>query len=119
MAEGADSPRAHFNLLTTTATDLQTKLNAGHLTSVDLVNSYLAQIAENNDYLRAVFETAPRALLTQLAKQLDDERQAGNLRSTLHGIPILIKVRNSVVMITRFNFFPPIRTTLRRILIWG
>lgn len=117
MTKDVDNSRTYFNLLTTTTTNLQTKLNADHLTSVDLVNLYLAQIAENNDYLRAVFEIASRVLLTQLAKQLNDERQVDNLRSTLHDISILIKIRNFVIMITRFNFFPFIRTTLRRILI--
>jgi amidase len=42
--------------------------------------------------LRAVIETAPYDSVMSIAQSLDDERAAGNVRSELHGIPMLFKV---------------------------
>ncbi|KAL8884450.1 MAG: hypothetical protein Q9192_006843, partial [Flavoplaca navasiana] len=42
-----------------------------------------------NPYLEAVIEVNPDALA--IAKKLDEERQNGNVRSSLHGIPVLVK----------------------------
>ncbi|PPQ89267.1 hypothetical protein CVT25_001351 [Psilocybe cyanescens] len=70
--------------------DLQTGLDAGHFTSVDL--AYFARIEEVNlkgPVLRAVIEVNPFALVQ--AASLDKERKKSGKRSLLHGIPILIK----------------------------
>ena len=40
-------------------------------------------------YLESVIETNPDA--PEIASQLDKERQAGQIRSPLHGIPVLVK----------------------------
>jgi amidase len=64
-------------------------LEAGCFTSVNLVNAYLARIAEVNDKLHAVLEVNPDAL--EIAAQLDAERASGKTRGPLHGIPILVK----------------------------
>ncbi|KAG6847911.1 hypothetical protein H0H93_004991 [Arthromyces matolae] len=56
--------------------ELQSGLNAGHFSSVDLVKAYLARIDEVNlkgPCLRAVFETNANALAT--AAELDAERK--------------------------------------------
>lgn len=39
--------------------------------------------------LRSVIEIAPTA--REIARQLDEERANGNLRSQLHGVPIVVK----------------------------
>lgn len=89
-------PDAPFDLLTTTASDLAKLLNEGATTSVKIVETYLTQIKKHNRAgakLHAIISTAPAPLLEQIAAQLDAERKTGRLRSSLHGIPIIVKVR--------------------------
>ncbi|TFK84305.1 amidase signature enzyme, partial [Polyporus arcularius HHB13444] len=72
--------------------ELQTGLEKGQFTSVDLVKAYFARIDEVNlqgPTLRAVIETNPSAL--KQAAELDAERRANGARGPLHGIPILLK----------------------------
>jgi amidase len=59
------------------------------LTAVALSNYYLQQIETRNPQLHAIITVNPD-LLTQ-ARALDEERQAGNVRGPLHGIPVLLK----------------------------
>ncbi|OJJ52521.1 hypothetical protein ASPSYDRAFT_164676 [Aspergillus sydowii CBS 593.65] len=82
---------ASVNPLTATASELQAGLAAGKYNSSQLVDLYLEQIARHNDYLRAVIETTPVAVLHRQASQLDQERALGQTRGPLHGIPILLK----------------------------
>ncbi|KAJ7236895.1 amidase signature enzyme [Mycena haematopus] len=72
--------------------ELQAGLDAGHFTSVDLIQAYFARIEEvniNGPGLRAVLELNPSAL--KEAAQLDIERKLTGKRSEMHGIPILLK----------------------------
>jgi hypothetical protein len=78
--------------LTATASELQARLTAKAVTSKDLVDLYLGQIARHNDYLKAIIATTPRDLLYQRAVDLDKERADGVFRGPLHGIPVLLKV---------------------------
>lgn len=78
--------------LTETASGLQAKLTAGDITSTELIDVYLRQIARHNGYLKAVIETAPKDLLYAKATELDNERQQGHVRGPLHGIPLIVKV---------------------------
>lgn len=80
-----------FNPLISTADELQRRLVDGTLTSVNLVETYLLQISEYNHRLCAVIQTAPKALLLERARLLDDERRDGKKCGPLHGIPILLK----------------------------
>src|SRR6266436_3828446 len=77
------------NFIEATIPQLQALMSSGALTSVQLTNNYLNQIAKFNSLLHAVIETNPDALA--IAKKLDTERQSGQLRGPLHGIPILVK----------------------------
>jgi amidase len=70
----------------------QAQMGAGKLTSVSLVQQYLARIAaidKAGPGINAVIELNPDAV--QIAADLDRERKAGKLRGPLHGIPVLIK----------------------------
>ena len=74
--------------------DLEAALAAGRITSVQLVEAYLARIAAFDDNhtghkLNSVRHLDPHAR-AQAAK-LDAERAAGHLRGPLHGIPVLLK----------------------------
>jgi amidase len=72
-----------------TIPELQALMSSGALTSVQLTTRYLHRVARFNPLLHAVIETNPDALA--LASTLDAERQSGQLRGPLHGIPILVK----------------------------
>lgn len=92
-----------INVLTVTASELEAKLNDNSITSRQLVKLYLSQIAKYNGYLKAVIAVAPEELLDRTAAGLDAERAAGNVRGPLHGIPILLKVLNSLPNFYRFK----------------
>lgn len=78
-----------FKPIIDTISDIQTRLAQGTLTSSSLVQACRKQIADRNGYLHAVICISPKA--SQYAEQLDKERQAGQIRGPLHGIPILLK----------------------------
>ncbi len=81
-----------FSLNEATISGLQEQMQAGRITSVELVKAYLKRIREVDQAgpkVNAVMEINPDVL--EIAKQLDAERKAGNLRGPLHGIPLLIK----------------------------
>jgi amidase len=80
-----------LDLLNTTASDLQGLLEAGTITSVQIVLEYLAQIERYEPRLHAFISVAPRQLLLDAAVARDDEREGGHLRGPLHGIPIVLK----------------------------
>lgn len=80
---------AGLDLHAVTIPDLQRALDAGEVTSVQLVEAYLARIAAFEPAVNAVQVTHPEALA--IAAQLDAERAAGNVRGPLHGIPVLLK----------------------------
>lgn len=84
----------HWDVLTTTITNLQDLLQSRQTTSVDIVEAHLAQIEKHNKAglgLRAIISTAPRHIVLARAAELDRERANGNVRSALHGIPIILK----------------------------
>jgi Asp-tRNA(Asn)/Glu-tRNA(Gln) amidotransferase A subunit family amidase len=75
-----------------TITDLQAAMTAGRVTSVDLVDGYLARIKAYDHAppaLNAMVRLNPRARADAAA--LDAERKAGKIRGPLHGIPIILK----------------------------
>ncbi|KAJ6616359.1 amidase signature domain-containing protein [Mycena sp. CBHHK59/15] len=88
-ADASTSGVTFPDLYEATIADLQAGLDAGHFTSVDLVEAYFSRINEVNAELHAVIETNPTAL-TQAA-DLDAQRRQGKKLGPLHGIPILVK----------------------------
>lgn len=81
-----------FNVLQDGAVDLERMLANNEITSVQIVQQYFAQISRHEALLRAFISHAPRNKVLHAAAQLDAERQSGNIRSQLHGIPIVLKV---------------------------
>ncbi|PNP43622.1 hypothetical protein TGAMA5MH_04594 [Trichoderma gamsii] len=77
------------SLLDATLDELQSGLNAGHFTSVDLIRAYTARIGEVNSRLHAVNEINPDAV--SIAAHHDALRYSGTLIGPLHGIPVVIK----------------------------
>lgn len=87
---------AKVDVLRATASDIRSLLEAGTVTSLDLVDIYLAQIEKHDRKganLHAMVSVVHRNHLDELAKKLDDERSRGVVRGPLHGIPIIMKVR--------------------------
>jgi amidase len=73
-------------------TDLQTAMTQGRVTSVRLVDGYLARISaydHSGPALNAIVRLNPHARADAAA--LDAERKAGHVRGPLHGIPIILK----------------------------
>ena len=68
---------------------LQALMTSGQLSSRELTLGYLRRIATLNPLLGAVIQTNPNAV--SIAARLDNERRAGKLRGSLHGIPVLLK----------------------------
>lgn len=83
------------NVLTATVNDIQRLLESGQ-SSVQLVESYLAQVERHDGYLHAMICTAPKADLLRVAGSLDQERKRGELKGPLHGVPIILKVSSGL-----------------------
>jgi len=83
---------APTDLNETTIAGLQAAMAAGQLTSVSLVNFYLARIEtldQKGPHVNTIIEVNPDARDIALAR--DAERRAGLVRGPLHGIPIVLK----------------------------
>ena len=75
-----------------TVSQLQSMMQSGQLTSVELTNFYLNRILrldQNGPGVNAVIELNPDALAA--AKNADDLRAKGKVLGPLHGIPVLLK----------------------------
>ena len=87
---GAQTPV--FDVVEASIPELQAALESGRVTSVDLVNAYLARVAAYDragPMLNAIVRVHPGARAE--AQRLDRERAEGRVRGPLHGIPILLK----------------------------
>jgi amidase len=81
-----------FELEEVTIAELGEQMASGTRSSVEITRLYLDRIAaldRDGPRLRSIIETNPDAL--DVARQLDEERAAGNVRGPLHGIPIVLK----------------------------
>jgi len=83
---------ATINIVEATVADLQAQMQAGKLTSQQLVKAYLARIRavdKAGPRINSVIELNPDAVA--IAAGLDRERQTTGVRGPLHGIPVLLK----------------------------
>lgn len=82
-----------FSIKEATIQELQTAFHQNQLTSKQLVEFYLAQIAKLNPLLKGVLEINPEAV--SLAEKADEEiearRNGDSPLPLLHGIPVLLK----------------------------
>ena len=112
-------PAAPFSVVEATIPDMQKAMQEGRVTSRQIVEQYLVRIALYNDQLNAVITVNPKAL--QEADRLDQERKAGKVRGSLHGIPIALKdnihttdLRTTGGAIAFENLVPPYDATLTK-----
>jgi len=81
-----------FELEEVPITELHAGMVSGRWTSRDITEMYLQRIEEvdrQGPTLRSIIETNPDAL--EIAAERDREREAGQVRGPLHGIPIILK----------------------------
>ena len=91
-ASNASSATGDFAYSEVGIAELQARMKQGALSSRALTQAYLDRIAAIDDAgprLNAVIELNPDAIKEADAR--DAERQAGRVRSPMHGIPVLIK----------------------------
>lgn len=81
--------KAPIDITNETVTSLSQALNEEIITSEQLINIYLERIKEYNDQYNALITINENAI--NEAKELDKERQNGNIKSSIHGIPIIVK----------------------------
>lgn len=81
--------KAPIDITNETVTSLSKALNEEIITSEELINIYLERINEYNDQYNALITINENAI--NEAKELDEERQNGNIKSAIHGIPIIVK----------------------------
>lgn len=88
------STKAVVDITTMSITDLALALDKGYLTSELLVTLYLERIEAYNDDFNAIRQINEEAI--EEARVLDEERSNGQIRSILHGIPIVVKTNIDV-----------------------
>ena len=81
-----------FEVFETSISEMQDAMAGGRVTSVQLVEAYLARIDaydQDGPALNSMIRLNPNA--RNQAAALDQERATGNVRGPLHGIPIILK----------------------------
>jgi Asp-tRNA(Asn)/Glu-tRNA(Gln) amidotransferase A subunit family amidase len=92
VARPATAQHPRFNVVEATISDLGQAMAAGRVTSMELVDVYLARMAAYDaagPALNAMLRLNPRA--REEARALDAERRAGRVRGPWHGIPVVLK----------------------------
>ncbi|KAK4455373.1 amidase [Podospora aff. communis PSN243] len=82
-------PCGSFPLEEATIAQMQSAMSRGHLTTVQLVQCYLARTHQSQPYINSLLEVNPDVFT--IASQLDAERKRGKIRGPLHGIPFTVK----------------------------
>lgn len=80
------------DLIEMSISELQKLMETGRMSSKEIAQWYLRrieQIDKKGPALNSVVEINPDAL--SIAEKMDAERKSGKIRSSLHGIPVLIK----------------------------
>ena len=88
------STKAVVDITQMNISDLANALDQGYLTSELLVTLYLERIEAYDDEFNAINQINDQAL--EEAQALDEERASGQVRSILHGIPIVVKTNIDV-----------------------
>lgn len=74
---------------------IKSLLESNTISSLELYKQFLNWIEQHNLQglgIRSIIAGAPRDGLSARAEELDNERQRGRARGTLHGIPIVVKL---------------------------
>ena len=111
--------RPPFSVIEASIVDIRAALDERRISSRQLVEQYLAQIALHEDTLNAVIAVNPRAL--EEASARDREREQSRIRGALHGVPIALKdnilttdLATTGGALAFDRFMPPYEATLVR-----
>ena len=88
----SNSAQSEFNVFEASIQEIQTALEQGRVSSVDLVQQYLQRIDaydKSGPALNAIIRINSQAM--KQARMLDEERSQIGPRGLLHGIPIILK----------------------------
>lgn len=91
-AAGTATASQRVDVAEASITELGAAMARGEVTSAELVDAYLARIEaydQQGPRLNAIIQVNPRA--REEAAALDAEREAGEVRGPLHGVPIILK----------------------------
>ncbi len=106
-----------FSIVEASIEDIQQALEAGEVTSHELVTQYLVRMGKYENEINASLAVNHRAL--DVAAERDQERAAGQVRGPLHGIPIAIKdnihttdMPTTAGTLALAGFMPPYDATL-------
>jgi amidase len=91
-SDATASPARSLEVAEASIADLQGEMLRGTITSLQLVNAYLARIKaidKSGPKINSIIELNPAA--KAIAADLDRERKAKGPRGPLHGIPVLLK----------------------------
>jgi aspartyl-tRNA(Asn)/glutamyl-tRNA(Gln) amidotransferase subunit A len=107
-----------MSLITRSATDLLSDLEARKLSSVELTKAYLDRIEKHDGAIKAFLLVDPGVALAR-AKEIDDRRAAGRPLGKLGGLPVAIKdvictqgVKTTCASKILQNFVPPYDATV-------
>lgn len=92
LPEAKTTPEFAIDLEEITIQQLQDGYEQGTFTIEEVTQTYLDRIAAIDDdgpELNAIIQVNPEAL--DIARKLDAERQAGTVRGSMHGIPVVLK----------------------------
>ncbi|KAJ0275882.1 hypothetical protein COL940_008589 [Colletotrichum noveboracense] len=82
-------PCGNFILHEATIDQMKAAMEAGTVTSQQLVACYLQRTYQTQEYVHSILQINPDVF--QIAAQMDAERKAGKVRGPLHGIPFTVK----------------------------
>ena len=81
--------KAIINIEEMSIVEMQQLMEKGKVSSKQLVEMYLQRIEKIDDQLNSILEINPDVL--EIAIKMDEERANGKVRSSMHGIPFVIK----------------------------
>ncbi|MCY4583154.1 MAG: amidase [Chloroflexi bacterium] len=90
--QGDTGPRAGLNTVETTLDDIRQAFEAGELSSVELVRTYLDRIQaldRGGPGINSIIAINPKAI--ESAEALDAARAASGPKGLLHGVPVILK----------------------------
>jgi amidase len=85
----AQNSMKSFDLEEMTVAEMQDAMRAGRMSSREITQKYIERIGAIDKKINSVVEINPDAL--EIAAAMDREREAGKIRSPMHGVPVLLK----------------------------
>lgn len=82
-------------------------IKTGHVSAVEVLEAYLAQIERHNPVLNAIITLDARQA-TERARQADEALARGEVWGPLHGVPFTLKDAHATAGMRTTTGFPPL-----------